>query len=75
MATELFSETVTVHAPDGVADGFFARPANGGPHPAVLVYTDAFGIRGAVEAHARRLASTATASSCRTSSTGTASRR
>jgi carboxymethylenebutenolidase len=53
---ELHSETVTVHAADGMADGFFARPAAGVPHPAVLLYVDAYGIRPAVEAHARRLA-------------------
>jgi carboxymethylenebutenolidase len=53
---ELFSETVNVRAAEGVADAFFARPAEGGPHPAVLLYTDAFGIRPALEAHVERLA-------------------
>jgi carboxymethylenebutenolidase len=53
---ELHSETVTVNAADGVADAFFARPAAGGPYPAVLLYVDAYGIRRAVEAHAQRLA-------------------
>jgi carboxymethylenebutenolidase len=53
---ELLSETVTVRAADGIADGFFARPAGGGPYPAVLLYIDAFGIRPALEAHAQRLA-------------------
>jgi carboxymethylenebutenolidase len=56
MTVELFSETVNVPAADGVADAFFTRPASGGPHPAVLLYTDAFGIRPALEAHAQRLA-------------------
>jgi len=54
--TELVSETVDVAAADGTADAFFTRPAAGGPHPAVLLYMDAYGIRPAVEAHARRLA-------------------
>jgi carboxymethylenebutenolidase len=54
--TEILSETVDVPAADGTADGFFTRPAAGGPHPAVLLYMDAYGIRPAVEAHARRLA-------------------
>jgi carboxymethylenebutenolidase len=54
--TELVSETVDVPAADGTADAFFTRPAAGGPHPAVLLYVDAYGIRPAVEVHARRLA-------------------
>jgi carboxymethylenebutenolidase len=53
---ELHSETVTVHASEGMADGFFARPAAGGPHPAVLLYPDAFGLRSAVKVHTQRLA-------------------
>ncbi len=56
MPAAVFSETVTVHAPEGVADAFFARPEAGGPYPAVLLYMDAFGIRPALEAHAQRLA-------------------
>jgi carboxymethylenebutenolidase len=54
---QLVSETVEVPAADGVADAFLTRPAAGGPHPAVLIYMDAYGIRAALEAHARRLAS------------------
>jgi carboxymethylenebutenolidase len=54
--TDLVSEAVDVRAADGTADAFFARPAAGGPHPAVLLYMDAYGIRPALEAHARRLA-------------------
>jgi carboxymethylenebutenolidase len=52
----LVSETVDVAAPDGVADAFLTRPVDGGRHPGVVLYTDAFGIRPAVEAHAERLA-------------------
>lgn len=53
---ELFCETVNVRAADGVADAFFARPAIPRPHTAVLLYTDAFGIRSAVKEHAQLLA-------------------
>jgi carboxymethylenebutenolidase len=55
-SAELVSETVDVATADGVADAFLTRPAAGGPHPAVLIYMDAFGIRAALEAHAKRLA-------------------
>ena len=51
------TETVQVQAPAGPADVLIARPRSDGPLPAVLVYTDAYGIRPAVHAHARRLAS------------------
>ena len=51
------TETVQVHAADGPADVLVARPRADGPLPAVLVYTDAYGIRPAVHAHAERLAS------------------
>jgi len=53
---ELVSETVDVTAADGVADAFLTRPAAAGRFPGVVLYMDAFGIRGALEAHARRLA-------------------
>jgi carboxymethylenebutenolidase len=49
-------DTVDVGTADGVADALFARPAANGSHPAVVLYTDAYGIRSAVEAHVRRLA-------------------
>jgi carboxymethylenebutenolidase len=54
---EVVVQTVDVAAADGVADVLVAHPSGGGPHPAVLLYTDAFGIRTAVHAHAQRLAS------------------
>lgn len=41
---------------DGVADAFLAHPDDGAPHPAVLVFSDAFGLRPAVRAYAERLA-------------------
>jgi carboxymethylenebutenolidase len=51
------TDTVQVQAADGTADVLVARPQTDGPVPAVLVYTDAYGIRPAVHAHAQRLAS------------------
>jgi carboxymethylenebutenolidase len=54
---ELHSDAVTVRASDGMADGFLTRPAVNGPHTAVLLYMDAYGIRPALEAHAQLLAS------------------
>jgi carboxymethylenebutenolidase len=56
MTAQLRSEHVDVPAAEGTADAFFTRPAEGGPHPAVLLYMDAYGIRPALEAHAERLA-------------------
>jgi carboxymethylenebutenolidase len=56
MTVTLHSERVDVPAAEGTADAFFTRPAEGGPHPAVLLYMDAYGIRPALEAHAERLA-------------------
>src|SRR5690606_33964437 len=41
---------------DGKADAFLAHPDDGAPHPAVLVFTDAFGLRPAVHRDAERLA-------------------
>ena len=48
--------SIEVPAGDGTADALLVHPATGGPHPAVVLYTDAYGIRPAVELHARRLA-------------------
>lgn len=53
---ETLCDTVDVETADGVADALFARPVEDGPHPAVVLYTDAYGIRSAVETHVRRLA-------------------
>ncbi|PKV98065.1 dienelactone hydrolase family protein [Nocardia fluminea] len=41
---------------DGEADSFLAHPDDNAPHPAVLVYSDAFGLRPAVRRDAERLA-------------------
>jgi carboxymethylenebutenolidase len=56
MSMELTAEPVDIPTADGTADAIFVRPASGGPHPAALLYMDAYGIRPALEAHAARLA-------------------
>ena len=52
----MIAETVDIATSDGAADAFVARPDGDGPHPAVILYTDAFGIRPALEQHVKRLA-------------------
>lgn len=46
---------VTIATPDGTCDAAFVHPA-AGAHPAVLIWTDAFGLRPSMRAIARRLA-------------------
>ncbi|MFJ6015061.1 dienelactone hydrolase family protein [Streptomyces sp. NPDC092952] len=50
--------TETLHIPtaDGTADAFAAHPGDGGRHPGVLMYMDAFGIRPVLREMARELA-------------------
>jgi len=48
--------SVDVQTPDGVADAILAAPVEGGPHPGVLLYMDAFGLRTRLEEMAARLA-------------------
>ncbi|HET8599078.1 MAG TPA: dienelactone hydrolase family protein [Segeticoccus sp.] len=48
--------TVDVPTSDGVADAVFAAPDDGSPHPGVLLYTDAFGLRPQIEQMCARLA-------------------
>lgn len=50
------AENLDVPTRDGTADALFCHPAADGRHPAVLLFMDAYGLRPAVEAHARRLA-------------------
>ncbi|MFD0021070.1 dienelactone hydrolase family protein [Streptomyces sp. NPDC058382] len=50
------STTLTLPTPDGTADAFAAFPDDGGRHPGVLLYSDAFGVRPELEAKARELA-------------------
>jgi carboxymethylenebutenolidase len=46
---------VEIRTPDGVCDAAFIHPASGA-HPAVLIWTDAFGLRPSMRGFARRLA-------------------
>ncbi|RMI32552.1 dienelactone hydrolase family protein [Nocardia stercoris] len=54
--TAVQGASVDVQTSDGVADAYFVHPADGAAHPAVLVYTDAFGLRPVVRAFADDLA-------------------
>ena len=47
---------VDVPTEDGVADGYLVHPADGLPHPAVLLYQDAYGLRPHLRSMADRLA-------------------
>jgi carboxymethylenebutenolidase len=51
----VIAQSVDVPTRDGTADALFCRPDGGGPHPGVVLFMDAYGLRPAVEAHARRL--------------------
>ncbi|MFF2962534.1 dienelactone hydrolase family protein [Streptomyces sp. NPDC057963] len=48
--------SVDIPTQDGVADAYLVRPDDGSPHPAVLLYMDAFGIRPQLRKLADRLA-------------------
>ncbi|WP_425839908.1 dienelactone hydrolase family protein [Streptomyces fractus] len=48
--------SVDIPTPDGTADAYLTHPVDGGPHPAVLLYMDAFGPRPPLESMADRLA-------------------
>jgi|tagenome__1003787_1003787.scaffolds.fasta_scaffold20986969_2 carboxymethylenebutenolidase len=50
------ADRLDVPAADGTADAMFVHPRGGGPHPGVLLYTDAYGLRPRIEEMARRLA-------------------
>ncbi|MCI2422263.1 dienelactone hydrolase family protein [Saccharopolyspora sp. K220] len=49
--------SVDIPTPDGVADAYLVHSDAPGPHPAVLLYMDAFGLRPHLNAMADRLAS------------------
>ncbi|MGW3096994.1 dienelactone hydrolase family protein [Streptomyces sp. NPDC001102] len=54
--TSVQGTAVDITTEDGVADAFVAHPDDGLPHPGVLLYMDAFGLRPHLESMARRLA-------------------
>jgi carboxymethylenebutenolidase len=54
-ATDVTESSVSITTPDGSCDAAFLHPASG-RHPAVLLWTDALGLRPAKRAMARRLA-------------------
>ncbi|WP_274917717.1 dienelactone hydrolase family protein [Streptomyces sp. WZ-12] len=54
--TNVQGESIDLPTPDGTADAYLAHPDDGAPHPGVLLYMDAFGLRPALEEMARRLA-------------------
>lgn len=50
------SAKIDVKTAEGVADSYLSRPADGRPHPGVLLLVDAFGLRPQIEAMADRIA-------------------
>ena len=50
-------DRVNLQTPDGVLDCYVFEPAGVGPWPAVVLYMDAFGVRGDLDVMAERLAS------------------
>jgi len=54
--TSVQGTAVDITTADGVADAYLAHPADGLPHPAVLLYQDAFGLRPHLKSMADRLA-------------------
>lgn len=54
--TSVHGGPLDIPTPDGIADAYLAHPDDGEPHPGVLLYMDAFGLRPSLEEMARRLA-------------------
>ncbi|MFF9094671.1 dienelactone hydrolase family protein [Streptomyces sp. NPDC014802] len=54
--TSVEGTDVEIPTQDGTADAYLARPADGRPRPAVLVYQDAFGLRPHLRSMADRIA-------------------
>ncbi|MFF4958252.1 dienelactone hydrolase family protein [Streptomyces sp. NPDC001222] len=54
--TAVRGTSVDIPTPDGTADAYLAYPDDHSPHPAVLLYMDAFGLRPGLKAMADRLA-------------------
>jgi carboxymethylenebutenolidase len=53
---ELRTETVQLTTADGKMPTYLCRPATGGPHPAVIVVMEAFGLNGHIKDVAERIA-------------------
>ena len=56
MTSTLSEKHIQVTTRDGVMETFVAHPVAGGPHPVVVIYMDAPGIRGELRDFARRIA-------------------
>ncbi|MFF8193396.1 dienelactone hydrolase family protein [Streptomyces bobili] len=54
--TAVLGRTVGVPTQDGTADAYFSHPDDNTPHPTVLLYMDAFGVRPQLRKMADRLA-------------------
>ena len=54
---EITGSAIDIETPDGLADAYIARPAAGGPYPAVLLHMDGPGLRPQLEQMADRFAS------------------
>ncbi|MGW3287413.1 dienelactone hydrolase family protein [Streptomyces sp. NPDC001002] len=54
--TSVQGSDVDITTQDGVADAYLAHPDDGSPHPGVLLYQDAFGIRPHLKSMADRIA-------------------
>jgi carboxymethylenebutenolidase len=52
----MIASTVEIRTADGVMPTFVAHPDEGGPHPVVLIYMDALGLREELRDIARRIA-------------------
>jgi carboxymethylenebutenolidase len=50
------TRTIDIPVPGGTADAILAEPSDGAPHPGVLMFMDAFGLRPRLEDMASRLA-------------------
>ncbi|MFB8438953.1 dienelactone hydrolase family protein [Streptomyces niveus] len=56
MTTAVQGSTVDIPTPDGTADAYLVHPESASPHPAVLFYADAFGLRPKLKGMADRVA-------------------
>lgn len=56
MTLAVHGSSVDIPTPDGTADAYLVHPESAGPHPAVLLYMDAFGLRPSLNGMADRIA-------------------